>query len=245
MKMILALIALSLGYSARADITSELPLLRRLAPAGYDVAMIQAARLIGASESDAVLAAEFNFARHDFTKDGIEDLVVIFEAQPTVADRNGAPCAQVNWEVGCDVVYGERVMQFFAGDRHGGFTKISENRAMILRGDEGGVWGEPLAGLHLNSKGSVVLSFYGGSAWRWGNDYTFQYRGDDLYLVGTDTVESWNGDGRFESTSINLITGRRVDSWSAGLDAPTHSKVSRVPVLPLQRLGDLEPEPGC
>lgn len=84
--------------------------------------------------------------------------------------------------------------------------KVTADNA-ILRADEGGVMGDPFMGLSID-RGSLLISHYGGSSWRWDNTYRFRYQNDGWYLIGA--TEDWfhtvsSADRKYED--INLITG--------------------------------------
>jgi hypothetical protein len=239
MKKLIALLAFSIvSLQSNADVKADIEMLRSLAPAGSDVAQLQTAILQGASEQDALASAQTNYLIRDLTGDGVLDAVVIFEKNPSLQDDNGKACPKEDYETNCRIAYGDRVIQLFRGQANG-FTKISENNKIVLRADDGGVFGDPLNGVAVNKKGSVTLSFYGGSNWRWSYTYTFQFRSKDLYLIGFDDYSGFTGDGSFEISSTNFLTGKVIQSHSKGEGQKTYTKTSRVPVKPLVSLSEV------
>ena len=61
----------------------------------------------------------------------------------------------------------------------------------ILRADEGGIFGDPFyEGLSVD-RGSLLISFYGGSNWRWGRVYRFRYQDNGWYLIGATLSNYW------------------------------------------------------
>jgi hypothetical protein len=247
MKNLIALLALTLvSLQSHADIKADVELLRSLAPEGSDVAMIQTEILRGSTEDEALKSAEGNYLIKDIDGDGVSDILVIFEKNPTLINDDGKACPKEDWQAGCRITYGDRVVQFWKGQGNGQlFNKVSENSKIVMRADDGGIFGEPLQGFSVSKKGSISLNFYGGSAWRWSVNYTLQFRTNDLYFIGYDTSYGWNGDGRFEATSINYLTGKVVKSSSKGENARVHYKTSRLakqPLLALSKIAPIETE---
>lgn len=241
MKKLIVFFALSLSLHAHADTQADVALVRSLAQPGMDIAQVQTAVLQGESEADAFELGKNNYMIRDFNHDGINDILVIFEQNPSLQDDQGKACPKEDWATHCYFSYGDRVLQFWAGRADGSFVKVSENSAIVMRADDGGVFGEPLNGLRLNKKGSVILSFYGGSAWRWGYDYTLQFRSDDFYLVGTDSLYTWNVDGRFETTSTNLVTGVKIYSIAKTGNSKVRTKTTKFVPAPLAALAQVQP----
>ncbi len=241
MKYSMAIFALAfLTSTVHADIQADIETIRGLAREGSDVAQIQAALLNGVSENEALEVGSQNYVIRDFDGDGITDLVVIFEQNPRLLDDNGQACSHEDWQTGCRIEYGPRTLQFWNGQKNGKlYNLVSENNKIVLGADEGGVFGEPLLGLSLNKKGSLILSFYGGSAWRWSMDFTFQFRKNDLFLIGYDDYSGWTGDGRSETSSTNYLTGTVVKSKAKSGNAKTHYSTSKIPVQPLQSLSEV------
>ncbi len=231
-------LALLLPVCSFASLPDDIARIRPLLPAGYDVAQIQAALLTGSSATDALDAAKTNYLIRDINGDGVADILVIAEKSPSAVEfETGTPCAVYDASK-CNVQYGERTLELFLGNSDGSFTLSFSNNKMVLAGDEGGIFGDPLEGLSVRKNGSISLDVYGGSAWRWSNSDVMQYRNRDLYVVGNDTYEGWNGDGRSNTKSVNFVTGRVVETAQKNGDAPTLSKVTHIAVKPLVRVAD-------
>lgn len=125
----------------------------------------------------------------DLNKDGINDVAMVIEEinKPT----EGAP---------------KRALLMALGKGNGSYTLsvIAENA--VLKSDEGGVWGDPLEGVSID-RGSVLISFYGGSNWRWYSAYRFRFQDDDWYLIGATIGSYFTGNATGEEEDYNLLTG--------------------------------------
>lgn len=79
----------------------------------------------------------------------------------------------------------------------------------IMRANEGGVWGDPLESISVD-RGSLLLSFYGGSNWRWYNQYRFRFQDEGWYLIGATLGSYFSGTTTRENADeedYNLLTG--------------------------------------
>ena len=56
------------------------------------------------------------------------------------------------------------------------------NQYLIRTRDEGGIFGDPYQELTV-SNNTFTTSAYGGSAWRWNENYTFEYKNGEWYLL--------------------------------------------------------------
>lgn len=131
----------------------------------------------------------------DLNKDGIQDVALVIEKLENPKDQ--AP---------------ERALLIAFGNQDGTYTRSIIADKAILKADEGGVWGDPLANLAID-RGSVVVSFYGGSNDRWYGNYRFRFQNGDWYLIGA-TVGSYFTGTMTEKTGdeadYNLLTGDYV-----------------------------------
>ncbi|MNN83368.1 hypothetical protein D3C81_2004010 [compost metagenome] len=83
--------------------------------------------------------------------------------------------------------------------------------------DSGGVWGDPFDSLQIE-RGTIVVSDYGGSNWRWYDKYRFRFQDNDWYLIGATMGEYYTGTQTPDTGNeedYNLLTGdykiRKVD----------------------------------
>jgi hypothetical protein len=66
------------------------------------------------------------------------------------------------------------------------------NDSVVLKEDEGGVYGDPFAGISIDS-GLLNIVHYGGSAWRWSRETVFQFdTASAMLILQSDIVESFN-----------------------------------------------------
>lgn len=132
-------------------------------------------------------------ANGDLNKDGLPDVVGIIEK--TEFKTSEAP---------------PRIMFILFKENDGYRLSIQSGKA-ILKADEGGIWGDPLQDLLIN-RGSVVLTFYGGSSSRWGYTYRFRYQNGGWFLIGAtfDTQNINTGEG--VRNDHNLLTGITIST---------------------------------
>ncbi|WP_157264688.1 hypothetical protein [Paenibacillus oryzisoli] len=131
----------------------------------------------------------------DLNNDGIQDVAIVIEKLESAKDQAA-----------------ERALLIAFGNKDGTYTRSVIADKAILKADEGGVWGDPLADLAID-RGSVVVSFYGGSNFRWYGNYRFRFQNEDWYLIGA-TVGSYFTGTMTEKTGdeedYNLLTGDYV-----------------------------------
>jgi hypothetical protein len=184
MRFLMALLLLCIGGAAQAGfVYPELPQsgagLREFVPAGWRV------------------LAE---ARGDLSKDGTDDIAAVIE---TVEPVEHVP--------GCDTWRDQssreaRMFVVLLADG-GGFRLEAENRTIVLRADEGGVFGDPFLSLEI-LRGTVVLRHYGGSAWRWASTYRFRRQDGGWFLIGY-TDDAHHTLSRYERQyDFNPLTGK-------------------------------------
>lgn len=87
-----------------------------------------------------------------------------------------------------------------------GFRIALDNDRFILRASEGG-WLDPFEGVEVKD-GLLVIHFYGGSAWRNSNTYTFRFDQGAFALIVAEAVEYHVYDGIGVSYSLDFLTHR-------------------------------------
>lgn len=87
-----------------------------------------------------------------------------------------------------------------------GYKVRHTNQGLVLRADEGGVWGDPFEGLKIED-GILTISLYGGSNWRWAYQYQFKYSGSKLALIKTESVQFFTGTNEGTKIRCNYIRG--------------------------------------
>lgn len=78
----------------------------------------------------------------------------------------------------------------------------------VLRENTCGVWRDPFESITIN-RGSVLLSFYGGSNWRWFSSYRFRFQKSDWYLIGATLGSYFTRNTTSENADLedyNLLT---------------------------------------
>lgn len=63
------------------------------------------------------------------------------------------------------------------------YKVAAQNDKVVYCQNCGGVMNDPYMGIIINPDHSFTVSNYGGSAWRWGIDYTFAYKNNDFFWV--------------------------------------------------------------
>ncbi|WNR44154.1 hypothetical protein [Paenibacillus roseipurpureus] len=165
-------------------------------------------------------------AEGDLNKDGIPDVAMVIEQKGS--KQGEAP---------------QRALLIAFGNGEGTYTPSIIAKQAILRADEGGIWGDPLTEIGID-RGSVVVSFYGGSNERWYANYRFRFQNDDWYLIGATLGSFFTGTMTEETGNeedYNLLTGdyvkRIVDDPNA--DKPTtHTVKGNMGKRELLKLGD-------
>lgn len=130
-------------------------------------------------------------AEGDLNKDGINDIAIIIEE--TKVSEEAPPRALL--------------IAFRNNDGTLSLSIIAEK--VILKKDEGGVWGDPFESLSID-RGSVLVSDYGGSNWRWYNRYRFRFEDNDWYFIGATMGSYFTGNATMDNADeedYNLLTG--------------------------------------
>lgn len=135
---------------------------------------------------------ELAIAEGDLNKDNIPDIAVVIEKK--ISEEEEAP---------------PRALLIAFGTSNGSYelSIIADN--VMLKADEGGIWGDPFDELSID-KGSVLVSDYGGSNWRWYNKYRFRFQDEDWYLIGVTVGSYFTGTHTLENADevdYNLLTG--------------------------------------
>ena len=88
------------------------------------------------------------------------------------------------------------------------FKRIAFSDEAALDEDEGGMMGDPFQELKID-KGIVIITHYGGSAWRWGITQRYRWQQDRWMLIGAtyDSFHAMDAEGTSSGTDTNLSTG--------------------------------------
>ncbi len=233
-QLLLATLSL-LTFSARASIEDEMRLIEGLLPKNQDIAQVAIAKVRGASIQELEEIGAQNYIIADINNDGADDILVIAEVKPKIENyETNKPCVLFDESPECQIIGGERSLLFYVG-KNDSYIQNFINADIVRTADEGGVLGDPLQGLSMKSSGEITLSQYGGSAWSWGLKDTFLFYKNDLYVIGHDSSNSYSGDKRENTKSINLTSGKVVETIQKDGDSPVITKRSRIKVQPLIR----------
>ena len=129
----------------------------------------------------------------DFNGDGIPDYIGVLD--PGSSMENGG---ETGWP--------PRILFAAASDGEGRYRLDFQDENLIRTRGEGGVYGDPY--LPLTAEGnSFTTHAYGGSAWRWSEDYTYSYKEGTWYLLSS---EETYGYGWYE-------TDYERNDWESGI----------------------------
>jgi len=91
--------------------------------------------------------------------------------------------------------------------QQGGYILSVQSNDLILCADDGGIFGDPFDGLSMK-RGTVVVHFYGGSAWRWDITSRFRLQNGGWYLIGLTDLSYHDASGEMREYDYNLLNGR-------------------------------------
>ena len=171
-------------------------------------------------------------AKGDLNGDGVEDYAAIIEAP----EGENQPENACEGEEGYSEAPTRRLV--IALDEAGTLKVAADEPRVILRRDEGGVFGDPLEGLGIE-RGAVVISHYGGSRWRWGNTLRFRLDDGEWRLIGLTDFSLDSAYGNIIEYDYNALSGKMKLSVEIGQD-------NEEPVCVACRTGEDCPEQnGC
>ena len=100
------------------------------------------------------------FESADLNGDGMMDFILVTE--PKTATTNGEDADN------------ERTLMILTGDAEGKLKLAKTNKQVVYCKSCGGSFGDPFDSIEANRSSFTVYN-YGGSAWRWGEHYQFNY----------------------------------------------------------------------
>lgn len=105
------------------------------------------------------------------------------------------------------LVKDHRVVCVFTEKESGTWDCTGMNKELVLASDAGGIFGDPYNGIEIQD-GFLTVSDYGGSAWRWGDDFTFGIGADGcLELCKIREYECHNTTGEGTDVYYDYTTG--------------------------------------
>ena len=130
----------------------------------------------------------------DLNGDGRNDFAVVLEEQTESAERPDAEGSS-----------SRRIVVLLA--QAGGSLRTAHvNLTLVLDGTAGGVFGDPFEGISIEN-GSLVISHYGGSNFRWSWGMEFRYVGGLFRLTGLTHGSMYTGTANGEETVCDFLRG--------------------------------------
>lgn len=131
----------------------------------------------------------------DFNEDGIPDYAVVLQA--VSPNEDGYLEYRLDYP---------RILFAIASDVKEGYCLDFQEENVIRKRDEGGVFGDPYQ--PLTAEGTVFTTHaYGGSAWRWSEDYTYTYREGTWWLTSSEETYGYG----------DYITDYEKNDWESGV----------------------------
>jgi hypothetical protein len=159
----------------------------------------------------------------DFNKDKLIDVAAVIESENINKNDTDEP---------------PRILFILFRQADGSYKLSIQNAKAVFKSDDGGVFGDPFAGLTLD-RGSMLLDFYGGSAERWGYSFRFRYQDNGWFLIGA-TINSNNvNTGEGATKDFNLLTGK-MDLFETFADGKESKKLIDRGIRPLLNLKDFD-----
>jgi hypothetical protein len=203
--------SLAFAQVTTKTVSDDLPFLKSLLLPGEEIAATYKAGISAQTNEKIVYkrtgaellgAISTSYLKKDFNRDGNLDLALVVEKAPGTSPRSNS-------------LFGDRKLKVYLGTADQGFELVAENQSVILSGDQGLPGDDPFLGLSLNSKGSLVVEHYGGSARKkWTFKQVFQYRKNQVYLVGESKEAFFPATGMVKLTDSNFLTRVQIISQS-------------------------------
>ena len=140
-------------------------------------------------------------ARGDLNNDKVDDAVIVLRHQKENAEN-----------MDMDSIASRLLVVVFNKGNAYELAVVSDSA--ILCKDCGGMMGDPFQEVKIE-KGLLIISHYGGSAWRWGYTHKFRFQQNEFFLIGRTMIYYWNVEmcdklNEFAGTEyedINFVTG--------------------------------------
>lgn len=131
----------------------------------------------------------------DFNEDGVPDYVGVLQAG--MIDKDGYQVYQLEYP---------RILFAIASEKNEGYRLDFQDVNVIRSRDEGGIYGDPYQPLTAEGT-SFTTHTYGGSAWRWWEDYTYTYREGNWWLASSEEAYGYG----------DYITDYEKNDWENGV----------------------------
>ncbi len=175
-----------------------------------------------AENEDGVLPETYVFlskASADFNKDGIQDFIFIAEKEGLRESAFEDP----------DTVPPRILGIYFGIKKAGGAAALQRHlihHEAVYGPHEGGVFGDPFNSLSVKGN-SFILSFYGGSSWRWGTSWQFRFQNGGFYLIGHTKYSHRTVSEEAEKEDYNLSTGMMIRETTDESGRMVSKKINR------------------
>jgi hypothetical protein len=166
----------------------------------------------------------------DLNKDQLSDAAFIIEGDTEVKNLKEDNTAK------------PRILAMVFKQNNGDYVLSTQANDFIMLSNEGGILGDPLADIQIQ-RGSVLVSFYGGSSDRWGYDYRFRFQNNNWFLIGATYLSHSTLNGYSKRYDFNLITGLLEYKEGRGIDegaTPDKTVKQNIGKKPLRSLKQLE-----
>ena len=149
-------------------------------------------------------------ASGDLDRDRRKDMALVIEAGRFVVETRG--CGGDRFENKAR----PRILLILRARKSGGFQLWHSASRLILRANEGGVYGDPLVSIAID-RGALVISNYGGSNWRWADVVRFRAGKGVFEMIGFTHSSHFLGDGQKREYDYNVLRGRlKISAWKEG-----------------------------
>jgi len=162
----------------------------------------------------------------DLNGDSLDDIVGVIECTQPMASPDEAP---------------PRIL-FIAFRRGSSYELSIQADSAIMKADEGGVFGDPFSVLKVEN-GTLLIGFYGGSAWRWSCEYRFKYINKSWRLIAVISG-SYEPSGAMITREHNLLAGQ-VKTFRRDERGKESEQLSDAVEKELPRLEDFRASSGC
>lgn len=161
-----------------------------------------------------------DFAKQDMNGDKLADYILILKkaGEDTITFDNA------EWNA-------VRPIMLIVNQPGGKLEKIAENNELILCRNCGGAMGDPYQGI-TTKPGEFTVDFYGGSSWRWSDQYLFRYdKVKKNWFMETQAMSSMHvadPDAKEETTLIKRVETGDISLQGFSLYYNSDSSVYKV-----------------
>ncbi len=142
----------------------------------------------------------------DLNHDHVKDLALVLEFYRPIKERRAYGDNEM--EIITEIQRPRILAIYFRRSASGTYKLVTQNNNFILRAEEGGAMGDPLRPVMIDSN-QLVLSFEGGSNWRWKLNYSFKYQNKNWQLTQANNYAYHNGSGEMNDKQYDFINSTR------------------------------------